>query len=203
MLVKNSKAVKSSAHLTAVDHFRPEQALPHAFAVVASRISSTLEKMYGQHFGLTVLGWRVIAILSGHSPLSAKALAELLATDQVSISRTVEQLVSKRLMTRRVDAADRRRVILRLTKKGEEIYNKIVPVLIASENALIADLCPEDVAALRRIMSILVDRSAEVLGDESNWENLLVTYGPKVVDREAKLTGIEGKERPSRQAVPE
>ncbi len=157
--------------------YLPEHSLPHAFNVVANRVSLTLEKMYSEMFGLSVVGWRVLAILGTHSPLSAKALAELTAMDQVSISRAVEQLANKKLVSRRVDMADRRRVVLRLSKKGEEVYNQIVPVMYASENALVSGLCSEDVVSLRRIMKILVERSAKVLGDERDWQSLLEAYG--------------------------
>jgi DNA-binding MarR family transcriptional regulator len=157
--------------------FLPEHSLPHAFSILANRVSHTLEKMYSQLFGLSVVGWRVVAILGTQSPLSAKALAELTAMDQVSISRAVEQLATIKLVSRRVDPSDRRRVVLRLSKKGEEVYNQIVPVLYASENALVSGLSAEDARALRRIMDILVARSADLLGDDGDWRSLLDTFG--------------------------
>lgn len=159
------------------DVFVPDRSLPHAFNFVANRVSATLERMYSQRFGLSVVGWRIVAILGTHSPLSAKALAERTAMDQVSVSRTVEQLTRKRLVSRRVDPVDRRRVVLRLSKRGREVYNQIVPVLFASENALISVLSDEDVAHLRRIMATLIDRSVEVLGDDCDWRELVAVYG--------------------------
>jgi len=158
-------------------HFSPEHSLPHAFNVVATRISVMLEKMYSRQFGLSVVGWRIIAILGTHFPLSAKALGELTAMDQVSISRAVEQLASKKLVSRRVDLADRRRVVLRLSKKGEEVYNQIVPVLYAGERALVSGLSKSDEAALRRIMESMIERSAERLGEDCDWQALVQKYG--------------------------
>lgn len=98
--------------------FLPEESLPYAFAVVANRISSTRQKMYSGRFGISVVGWRITAILGSHSLLSAKALAERVALDQVTVARAVDQLVGCRYVSRRVDPEDRRRVVLRLTKKG-------------------------------------------------------------------------------------
>jgi DNA-binding MarR family transcriptional regulator len=158
-------------------HFSPEHSLPHAFSVVATRISVMLEKMYSQQFGLSVVGWRIIAILGTHFPLSAKALGELTAMDQVSISRAVEQLAGKKLVSRRVDLADRRRVVLRLSKKGEEVYKQIVPVLYAGERALVSGLSESDEAALRRIMESMIERSAERLGEDCDWRALVEQYG--------------------------
>ncbi len=157
--------------------FSPEHSLPHAFSVVATRISTMLGKMYTQQFGLSVVGWRIIAILGTHFPLSAKALGELTAMDQVSISRAVEQLAGKKLVSRRVDSTDRRRVVLRLSKKGEEVYNQVVPVLYAGERALVSSLSESDEATLRRIMESMLERSAERLGEDCDWQVLVEQYG--------------------------
>ncbi|MBS3652056.1 MarR family transcriptional regulator [Pseudaminobacter sp. 19-2017] len=157
--------------------FAPETSLPHAFTVVANRVSLTLQKMYSERFGLSVVGWRLMAILGTHSPLSAKALAELTAMDQVSTSRALDQLVAKRLVSRRVDPSDRRRVVLRLSKKGEVVYSEVVPVLFAAENALMSGLSAEDSRMIRSIMRKLIDRSAEVLPDDGDWQTVLRDYG--------------------------
>jgi DNA-binding MarR family transcriptional regulator len=175
--VADDKANEQRSRQLPSGHFLPEHSLPHAFSVVTSRISRMLEKMYSQQFGLSVVGWRIVAILGTHFPLSAKALGELTAMDQVSISRAVEQLAGKKLVSRRVDMADRRRVVLRLSKKGEEVYSQIVPVLYAGERALVSDFSKSDEAALRRIMKIMLERSARLLGEDCDWQVLLKQYG--------------------------
>lgn len=157
--------------------FLPENSLPHAFAVVSNRVSHMMQKMYSERYGLTVTGWRLIAILGTHAPLSAKALADMTALDQVSISRALEHLGGKRLVLRRTDPADRRRALIRLSKRGEEVYNEIVPVLYAAERALIAALSDEEVAVMRRAMRILVERSVEVLPDDASWLDVLLGHG--------------------------
>lgn len=167
--------------------FLPEESLPHAFTVVATRVSTTLQKMYTERFGLSVVGWRLIAILGSHSPLSAKALAELTAMDQVSISRALEQLVSKRLVSRRVDPTDRRRVVLRLGKRGEEVYNEVVPVLQAADTAITSGLSADESRTLRQLMKRVLAHSATVLPDDGDWQSLLAAHGPAdaAADREA------------------
>jgi DNA-binding MarR family transcriptional regulator len=170
-------AEEISRHRLPDGFFAPEASLPHAFTVVANRVSLTLQKMYSERFGLSVVGWRLMAILGTHSPLSAKALAELTAMDQVSISRALEQLVSKRMVSRRVDPSDRRRVVLRLSKKGEVVYGQVVPVLFAAENALVSGLSEDDARTIHRIMRKLIDRSADVLPEDGDWQTVLRDYG--------------------------
>ena len=153
--------------------FAPEHSLPHAFSVVANRVSRMLERMYGESFGISVVDWRLIAILGTHSPLSAKALAELTAMDQVSVSRAIESLTQKKLVVRRTDAIDRRRVALRLSKNGVAIYNQVMPLLYAAEEALVSRLTAEDAAAVRRIMDVLVEVSGDLFGGVDDWRTLL------------------------------
>ena len=59
----------------------------------------------------------------------------MIAVDAVAISPCRRPAVSsKRLLVRRVDPADRRRTLLRLSvKRGEEVYSEVVPVLYAAE----------------------------------------------------------------------
>ena len=159
---------------SSVDHgFLPENWLPYAFSVVTNRVSSMLERMYGERYQLSVTGWRLIAVLASHAPLSSKALAELTAMDQVAVSRAVDQLVFQKYVSRRADPTDGRRVVIRLTRKGAEIYRTIMPLARGIEAALIAGLPDQRVRMLRRAMDFLLQRSREALSDERDWRALL------------------------------
>jgi hypothetical protein len=61
-----------------------ERWLPYQGSVVSNRVSACLASMYRERFGLTVPGWRVMAVLARYQPLSAKELAHRTAMDQVS-----------------------------------------------------------------------------------------------------------------------
>ncbi|RIV87978.1 MarR family winged helix-turn-helix transcriptional regulator [Aurantiacibacter zhengii] len=153
--------------------FSPEHSLPHAFSVIANRVSHMLQGMYGELFGITVADWRIIAILGSNHPLSAKALAELTAMDQVSVSRAIDHLTNQKLVLRDIDHTDRRRVALRLSRRGQEIFDKVMPLLHACENRLIDELSEADAVTLRRIMGLLVDRSARLFSDNTDWRPIL------------------------------
>ena len=157
--------------------FQTEHSIPHAFSVLSNRVSRTLQKMYSERFGLSVVGWRLLGILGTHAPLSAKTLSEITAMDQVSISRALELLVGKKLVSRRVDAADRRRVELRLTRTGKQVYDEIVPVLQAIENALVSYLSPTEAGELRSMMKRLLAGSADLLAEDCDWTAILARYG--------------------------
>src|SRR3546814_12176612 len=90
-----------------------------------------------------------------------------------SFSRAIDQLTNKKLVLRRVDTADRRRVALSLSKKGLDIYNQVVPLLYASEAMLVGQLSNEDAAAIRRIMEALVVFSGEIFAPDNDWRAII------------------------------
>jgi len=153
--------------------FEPEHSLPHAFSFVANRVSRILQQMYVERYGLSVTGWRLIAILSNHSPLSAKALAELTAMDQVSVSRAIEQLVVGKFVSRRVDAKDRRRVVLRLSSKGEQTFNEILPLFRTLDATITSALSEEQSRQLRDIMEQVMAHTAVALSDDCEWQSFM------------------------------
>ncbi len=62
----------------------------------------------------------------GRKPgISVKDLASILKVDKSGISRSVEELVQKGFVIREPSQEDRRYVILSLTKKGQERFEKI------------------------------------------------------------------------------
>lgn len=67
-----------------------------------------------------------ILVEIGRNPdISVKELAGILRLDKSGISRMVEELVQKEFVERKPSKEDRRYVVLNLTVKGSERFNKI------------------------------------------------------------------------------
>ena len=67
----------------------------------------------------------VLVEIGRKSNVSVKELAEILRLDKSGVSRTVEVLVQKDYVERKPSTEDRRFVILNLTLKGKERFEKI------------------------------------------------------------------------------
>ena len=67
----------------------------------------------------------VLVEIGRKSNVSVKDLAEILRLDKSGVSRTVEELVQKDYVERKPSTEDRRFVILNLTLKGKERFEKI------------------------------------------------------------------------------
>ncbi|MFJ6613016.1 MarR family winged helix-turn-helix transcriptional regulator [Streptomyces sp. NPDC091289] len=87
--------------------------LTRAERLAARRIQSVLDA-----FSCSVDAWRVLDLLSGDEGRNMTALAEDAALPAPTLTKIVDQLVDQNLVFRRVDPADRRRVLAQLTPRG-------------------------------------------------------------------------------------
>ncbi|MCX4651390.1 MarR family winged helix-turn-helix transcriptional regulator [Streptomyces microflavus] len=87
--------------------------LTRAERLAARRIQSVLDA-----FGCSVDAWRVLDLLSGDEGRNMTSLAEDAALPAPTLTKIVDQLVDQNLVFRRVDPADRRRVLAQLTPRG-------------------------------------------------------------------------------------
>lgn len=140
---------------------RLEEFLPYRLTILASRVSTSLADIYKQRFGILISEWRVLANLGQFAPLSAAELAQYSSMDKVQISRTVSKMVRSGLITRQTDPGDNRAVILRLSDRGQELLEQIVPLALAWEAELLSDLDEQEITLLDNLLNRLrskVDR---------------------------------------------
>lgn len=76
-------------------------------------------------FGISESQCFVLVEIGRKRNVSVKELSEILKLDKSGISRTVEELVQRNYVERKPSKEDRRFVILNLTLKGKERYEKI------------------------------------------------------------------------------
>nr|WP_246505631.1 MarR family transcriptional regulator [Coralloluteibacterium stylophorae] len=113
--------------------------MPYRLSVLSNRISSTIARLYQRRFGLAITEWRVIAVLGVAPGLSGGEVAERTAMDKVAVSRAIAALLGRGLITRELDAGDRRRSVLALSADGRAVYAEIAPLALAFEARLLAE----------------------------------------------------------------
>lgn len=133
-----------------------ERFLPYRLSTLSNRISRAIAGAYERRFNLTVPEWRVIAVLGRAGTLSARDIAEATQMDKVAISRAVARLERAGRVRGETDAADARRLLLRLTARGAELHARIAPLALSYEQALLAALAPTE----RRALDAILDKLA-------------------------------------------
>lgn len=127
--------------------------LPHRLVTLANRLEQHAYAVYSRRFGLTFGEWRVLAVVASNPAITVNRAAELLGLDKGGVSRTIAQLLRRKLLTRRRDPADRRRAALALTPRGRRIHDEIAPFAVARDRRLLSMLS----AAQRRDVHAIVD----------------------------------------------
>lgn len=89
-------------------------------------VMSRFRPLLAEH-GVTEQQWRVIRILGESGPLDATELAGRCVILGPSLTRIIRDLATRRLITRKADREDGRRVVLDVTAKARSMIISMLP----------------------------------------------------------------------------
>ena len=90
--------------------------------------------------GLRTTDMRIMNLLFDAGELSINELARRSHVDKAWISRSVMELLKKRLVGKKADPNDARAQLIRLTPKSRTLIETVRPQLISNERRLLADI---------------------------------------------------------------
>jgi hypothetical protein len=137
---------------------RLDDHLPHALGATAIAVGRLIARAYDDRFGLTVIEWRLTALLAEIGPAADEVVFVRAAADRAVAGDAVRALVRRGLAAS--GAAG-----LALTDEGRALYDEIAPLALAWEAALVAGFTPGEVTALKHLLRRL-HTAAERLGGE-------------------------------------
>jgi DNA-binding MarR family transcriptional regulator len=92
-------------------------------------IESHLRSQLRRQFGMTLARFDLMAQLDRHPQgLKMGELSELLMVTGGNVTGLVDRMITEELIARRGDASDRRAYFVRLTRKGQTLFDKIASV---------------------------------------------------------------------------
>lgn len=139
---------------------------PYRISVFNLAIRKSLARLYVARCNISIYEWRCMAVLGSYQPMSANDVCARTNMDKVQVSRAIAKLQKAGLVSRKTDNSDRRFSSLRLTAKGQGIYNEIVPMALEREAELLAVVTEEELDSFNRTMDKLHARAVEL---ESLW----------------------------------
>ena len=130
--------------------------VPFRLNRLAAEFSNALFADYGERFGLDIPEWRVLGTLGPHEEArSASYIVRCTRTHKSRISRAVAHLCELGLVARIPVEGDRREVNLALTAQGRDLYEALVPRMLAREAELLSALDTGERAALATLLGKL------------------------------------------------
>ena len=119
--------------------------VPFRLNRLAAEVSAALSSEYQERYGLDIPEWRVLATLGFRDDAcSAQYIAHCTRTHKSTISRAVTTLMTRQLVERVENEDDRREFRLRMTRKGEALYEELIPLLKRREQAILSCLSAQE-----------------------------------------------------------
>jgi DNA-binding MarR family transcriptional regulator len=119
--------------------------VPFRLNRLAAEVSTALSGEYRERYGLDIPEWRVLATLGfRNDACSAQYIAHCTRTHKSTISRAVTALLERCLIERVENADDRREFVLRMTDKGQALYDELIPRLKRKEQEILSCLTAQE-----------------------------------------------------------
>ena len=130
---------------------------------LAAEVSSALSVEYEERYGLDIPEWRVLATLGfRNGACSAQYIAHCTRTHKSTISRAVSALMERDIVERVENEDDRREFRLQLTKKGQALYEELIPRLLRKEQEILSCLSAQERRDLGRLLG-KVEKSLDLV----------------------------------------
>ena len=102
-----------------------DRLLPHLLARASHSLSEKLMAVVRAR-GLTARQWRVLGSLWDEDSMTLTELSDIVFCEQSTTTRLVERLVDLKLLGKRLEQSDRRKVHIYLTVKGRRQIDELV-----------------------------------------------------------------------------
>jgi DNA-binding MarR family transcriptional regulator len=101
---------------------------------------------------LTALQYTALTVLERHPDQTASELARHSFVTAQSAAEMVAALIDRGLVQRHRDTVDRRRLVIALTLKGQQVLDEIRPHVHDLEERMLAGIAPASVEVLRQAL---------------------------------------------------
>ena len=112
--------------------------LPYRAARLANALSRRLAERYEARFEISVAEWRIIIHLTQESEISIRDIYTRVDMDRARVTRAVQRLQARGLVSKLVNESDRRLIRLALTDSGRQMANEIAGIAARFEAELLA-----------------------------------------------------------------
>lgn len=114
-------------------------------------------RMFEKEYRLSESEGATLYCLGQAAGLNATDVCEITGRPKNSISRAMNQLLAKKLITRHVDVRDKRRKIIDLTPKGFAIFKRAEEWFVETERAMLSPLDKEEIQRLDAMLSKMMN----------------------------------------------
>jgi DNA-binding MarR family transcriptional regulator len=119
-----------------------------------------------REFGLNLAEYRIISVLAQSDALSIREIAQHTQLDKAHATRALTDLIEHGLVTRVVDAQDRRLRVVRLTPAGRSIANATLPFLWERQERLEGCVSAAELRIFDKVLTLMTEEAERLLAEE-------------------------------------
>lgn len=135
--------------------------VPSVISRVATKMTLSAQAYFQEHFGVTLLEWRIVSFIVAEGPSSAYDIWTAGNMDKAAVSRALKALSSKNLVSiRDVPRSARRRTVVTLTKSGRRLHDELFDEITTRHERLVAGLTRSQIENLIAALEHLEGRIA-------------------------------------------
>lgn len=144
-----------------------DEFLPYRAARLATALSRGLAAQYEARYDISVAEWRVLVHLTQQSEISVRDIFTRVDMDRARVTRAVQRLAERGLVSKLVNPDDRRLVRLALTAAGRGLADELSALATAFEARIMAALPAGSDTRLLSQFDIIEKAIATAAGSES------------------------------------
>lgn len=153
-LAETERAVSERLHGLALD--MPAMAAVQNIYRAAGAIRNHLERSVLAPHGLTWTGWVVLWVVWIWEDIEARHVAAEAGISKGTLTGVLTTLEARGLLARRTHPDDARRVLVKLTSRGEQLMGELFPEFNAQEAVVTAPLDPHERVQLAEFLRAVV-----------------------------------------------
>jgi MarR family transcriptional regulator, transcriptional regulator for hemolysin len=106
---------------------------------------------------ITIDQWLVLKSIQDWPDISQHRIAENVFKDYASVTRMIELLVKKEYLTRTFHSTDRRRFNLIITKKGNSVLDRLIPIITANRKQALKSFTKEEIEKNKTFLNRIIE----------------------------------------------
>ncbi len=132
------------------------------FTILTGRISNAINRTFLRAFAnegidITTEQWSVLACLWDKDKVTQQTLCSLTSKDKPSITRLIDKLEKRNLVTRVSDHNDRRINLIHLTESGAKLQHKATEIVQNIAQRTLRNISEEELNFSRTILKKIMD----------------------------------------------
>jgi DNA-binding MarR family transcriptional regulator len=133
-----------------------EKYIPALLVFLSNKLTHGGATLYRRLFGVGISDWRILAMLAVEPDIPAHRICQVIGFDKALVSRVVQALARRGLVSVKPDANDSRRHVISLTREGRRLHDRIIVVAFEREKLLLSGLSPEEAELLASLLRRLL-----------------------------------------------